>query len=189
MRIIDWILSLFKPTPLPVPPTPPTPVPEPVPPPAPVPQPTPVPTTAEAFLAAHNTYRAARGKEPLTLHPLLIKAAEAHAEWMRQHGMRHTGFPGWLSDAGYAYSNCGENIGWNYHTPEAMTNGWMSDIGHRMNVLGDYSHAGFAVVNEYWCGIYASPRAAGAPAVAQSDSVPDELQLALSRYAEWQGEA
>lgn len=140
MGIIQWIINIWNPPA----PTPPTPVPTPI-------------DVIAGLLAEHNRYRAANDMPPLAIDPLLTKAAQNHAMWMSQHGMRHTGFPGWISDTGYKYSACGENIAWNYHTPVACTKAWMSDRGHKANVLGNYQHVGFGVVNDYWCADYASP--------------------------------
>ena len=40
-----------------------------------------------------------------------------------------------ITDAGYDYNFCGDNIAAGYATPSAVVNGWMDSPGHRRNIL------------------------------------------------------
>ncbi len=112
------------------------------------------------LLILHNNERANRGLPPLAINPLLSQAAHKHAEWMDDHNrLSHTGFPRRLIDAGYVYSNCGENIAWNYTDEESCMQAWMGSSGHRRNVLGRFTEIGFAHVGSYWCACYGRPAA------------------------------
>jgi len=63
-----------------------------------------------------------------------------------------------ITDAGYIYQACGENIAAGYATPEAVVDGWMNSDGHRANILDpDYCDigVGYAAVDgsqyyHYW---------------------------------------
>lgn len=144
----DWLAGLVgrnrtvKPTPLPGPvPTPP--------PPAPVPMPAPDGSDIIASLvAAHNIARQARGMAPLTASPALTLSAGRHAAFMAQHGtLAHEGIGDgspWtrMHDAGYSYSSAGENIAEGQADVASVMAAWMSDIPHRMNIMGQYHELG-----------------------------------------------
>lgn len=153
MSLVDWLLDFFWPKPKPEP--------------KPEPKPDPVPPVLKELLDAHNAYRATKGLPPLALNSKLNQAAQKHAEWMVSHGLRHTGFPGRLRDVNYAYSNCGENIAWNYKSAQACTQAWINSMGHRRNILGNFTEVGFGVSGAYWCGIYAKPATGQEEAGAQ----------------------
>lgn len=54
----------------------------------------------------------------------------------------------WFGDVGYNYSDAGENLAKNFHTPEAITTAWLGSPEHRANILGvNYSDVGFATVD------------------------------------------
>ncbi len=63
-----------------------------------------------------------------------------------------------ITDAGYNYQACGENIAAGYATPAAVVDGWMNSDGHRANILDpDYCDigVGYAAVDgsqyyHYW---------------------------------------
>lgn len=67
-----------------------------------------------------------------------------------------------MEAAGYQYSNAGENIAWNQRSVEEVTNAWMSDAGHRANVLGNFKNVGFGKTQRwdgsiYWGADFGSP--------------------------------
>jgi uncharacterized protein YkwD len=45
----------------------------------------------------------------------------------------------------------GENIAWNYPTPESVMQGWLESPGHRANIeRSSYTVIGVGIVNGYW---------------------------------------
>jgi len=88
-----------------------------------------------------NQERAAENLHPLAWDSLLHDAARAHSDDMAQNNyFSHTGLdgrtaPDRIEDAGYPWSETGENIGAGYSTPQAAVNGWMNSAGHRQNIL------------------------------------------------------
>lgn len=141
----------------------------------PEPEPVPVPPTPKypdfvtKLLAGHNEYRAKNGLKPLVLSKKLCQVAQLHSDWMTTNGLWHTGFPKRLTKLYYNYSNCGENIAWNYKTPEDCTNAWIRSLGHRANILGKFTEVGFGYADAYWCADYATP----------SNSTDDNLAVTL----------
>lgn len=54
----------------------------------------------------------------------------------------------WFADAGYSYSEAGENLAKNFYTAEAVSGAWMNSAEHRANILNpDYTEVGFAVAS------------------------------------------
>lgn len=39
----------------------------------------------------------------------------------------------------------GENVAYNYNTPEAVLKAWLASAGHKHNIEGDYTHFGIAI--------------------------------------------
>jgi uncharacterized protein YkwD len=39
----------------------------------------------------------------------------------------------------------GENIAYNYSTPEAAVNAWLNSPGHKENIVGNYTHFGISI--------------------------------------------
>jgi uncharacterized protein YkwD len=116
--------------------------------------PTPAIDTAKAesdLIKAHNDIRASNFKPPLTMNPLLMQAAAAHSQDMADHTfMSHRGSD-WASPftrinrTGYKWRAAGENVAAGQGTVESVMKAWMSDIGHRSNVLGSYKDIGVSV--------------------------------------------
>lgn len=50
-----------------------------------------------------------------------------------------------ISDAGYEYSNLGENLAYGYSTEVALVEGWMKSSEHKDNILGDYEDSGVCI--------------------------------------------
>jgi uncharacterized protein YkwD len=105
------------------------------------------------LIAAHNTIRSANGVPPLTQNLQLQAASDAHAIDMAVHTfMSHKGSD-WSSPysrmkkAGYVVkSTAGENVAMGQADVQVVMRAWMSDIGHRRNVLNkSYKDIGAAV--------------------------------------------
>lgn len=96
---------------------------------------------ARALFRLLNEERRKHGLAPLTLNGALTRAAQAHAEDMRDNGvLTHTGRGGRspsarVSAAGYAFATMGENIAYGYRTPEDVMKAWMNSSGHRAAIL------------------------------------------------------
>jgi uncharacterized protein YkwD len=158
--IRDWLANLagrnrpVKPIPLPGP--------APKPAPAPGPAPDGQDTIDAAMLAAHNSARQARGLAPLAWSAALALSAGKHAAYMARHWtLSHEGIGDgdpWsrMHDAGYMYSRAGENIAAGQADVGAVMAAWMSDIPHRMNIMGQYHEMGAGMTRAddgtpYWC--------------------------------------
>jgi hypothetical protein len=135
------------------------------------------------------------------LHPLrynqeLTVAARRHSKDMGDRNyFSHTTpkpeeikFNERITDAGYNYQKCGENIAAGLATPEAVVDGWMNSEGHRKNILdSDYCDigVGYAAVNgsdfyHYWtqdfgrrAGVTQCPEPVAAPPATETPVLSD----------------
>lgn len=123
---------------------------------------------ADAVLALVNVERANAGLAPLTQNVLLVNAARRHSQDMANHGfMNHTGsdqsrFSERITDAGYSWTSCQENIAWNYPSAAIVMAAWMGSAGHRANILNPNSqHMGIScfrsVHGYYWTQAFGRP--------------------------------
>jgi hypothetical protein len=113
-----------------------------------------------------NAEREVQGLHPLSFSEELTLAARRHSQDMGERNFfSHTTpepdaveFQDRITDAGYDYRDCGENIAAGYATPAAVVAGWMNSDGHRRNILDpDYCDigVGYATVSgsdyfHYW---------------------------------------
>ena len=110
--------------------------------------------TMNQLLADTNQQRMEHNIAPLELDTKLNQAAFLKAKDMfKNQYWAHTSPDGttpwkWFGDAGYNYSDAGENLAKNFRTTDAVTTAWMASSAHRANLLGDeYTQVGFAVVD------------------------------------------
>lgn len=101
-----------------------------------------------------NEERERAGVPTLKLNEKLNQAAKAKAQDMfNKQYWAHTSPDGvppwkWLDDAGYNYSQAGENLAKDYASTEAVMTAWMNSTEHKDNILNaDYEDVGFAVVD------------------------------------------
>jgi uncharacterized protein YkwD len=142
-------------------------------PPEPPPPPPTVSPQAQEVFTRTNAERTSRGLAPLTLHPLLTQAAEAHARDQFSRDcltqLSHTGTDGSspfdrIKRTGVTYSTAAENIACGYGTPAAVVTGWMNSSGHRANILNaNLTHIGISASLDsdgrwYWVQDFATPR-------------------------------
>lgn len=143
-----------------------TPAPRPTPPPAAVP----AGPSAEvvAILNLTNAERASRGVAPLSLHPQLTQAAEAHFADQFSQGclnLSHTGTDGSspfdrIKSTGFNYRAAGENLACGFRTPESVVIGWMNSELHMANVVnGNFTHIGIVAEPDasgrmYWVQVF-----------------------------------
>jgi hypothetical protein len=144
------------PTPPPVGPSPPT---EPVPPPVGPKDPWYAP-----LLALHNQYRAQHCLHPLQPNAMLMRSAGLYAQALASSGRLNHFLNGSnpgsrMSAQGYAWSREGENIAAGQTSPQQVMTDWMSDMGHRQNILGAYQDVGFGMVGNFWVVDFATPLA------------------------------
>lgn len=106
-------------------------------------------TIRTATLCLVNRERLSRGESPLKADNQLQLAAQGHSQDMAagdyfEHDGRGGSTPvSRMRQAGYIFSSrigyaVGENIAWatlGLSTPQAIVAGWMSDAGHRANIL------------------------------------------------------
>lgn len=120
----------------------------------------------QQMLALHNAQRV--GLKPLVINDKLETAANLHAVWMAENNdMTHSGADGSMVDRinaqGYPWSTLGENIAEGYISVESVVQGWMSDYGHRMNILNPaFIQVGFGKAKSsngsiYWCADFGHP--------------------------------
>jgi len=111
-----------------------------------------------------NIERDAEGLPPLSYDPSLASAARGHSEDMGLHNyFSHTGLDGRtacgrMTDAGYNWNYCGENIAAAQPTPEDVIDTWMASPGHRANILNPnfcdigvgYAYVASSTYGHYW---------------------------------------
>lgn len=109
--------------------------------------------TPEGLLVSANQAREKEGFADLKLNEQLNEAAYAKAQDMlKNQYWAHESPAGvqpwkWFADAGYNYSQAGENLARNFTTSNAVTAAWLASSSHRENVLGaTYQDVGFAAV-------------------------------------------
>jgi uncharacterized protein YkwD len=103
--------------------------------------------------------------QPLALEPRLTRAAQLHADDMRDSGrMSHTGSDGSglaerIDRQGYAWGSAGENVAWGHRTPEAVMAGWLGSDGHCANLMHDgFADLGAGESGSFWALVFARPR-------------------------------
>jgi uncharacterized protein YkwD len=111
-----------------------------------------------------NVERAAEGLPPLSYDTSLASAARGHSEDMGlQNYFSHTGLDGRtpcerMTNAGYTWNYCGENIAAGQPTPGDVIDTWMASPGHRANILNPnfcdigvgYVYVASSTYGHYW---------------------------------------
>ncbi len=103
--------------------------------------------------AGTNVARAQNGLGSLTLNSKLSTSAQLKAnDMITKNYWAHVSPDGtqpwyWFAQAGYDYTNAGENLAYGFTNSDAVTTGWMNSAGHRANILGNYQDMGFGIAN------------------------------------------
>jgi uncharacterized protein YkwD len=129
--------------------------------------------TLTQIVDAHNVVRAQAGLPALTLHPLLVAAAQEHAQDMAaRQRLSHEGSDGAtlqqrLARRGYSYERYGENVAAGPAALAEVMEQWRQSAPHWQNILGDFTELGAASAPAadglvYWCIVF------GRPATAES---------------------
>jgi uncharacterized protein YkwD len=110
-----------------------------------------------------NTNKPAVSK--LTWDSKLEIAAQRHADDMYENShFSHTGtdqssFSERISDAGYTWSTCAENIAMGQQTIEEVIEDWKNSQGHCLNMMnGAFVHIAVARKGNYWVMSLAKPQ-------------------------------
>jgi uncharacterized protein YkwD len=106
------------------------------------------------LVALHNKARAAAGLKALRIDAALTSIARGRSKDMLVRDYFSHDIPGGgnvfgiMKDKGYCFRSAGENIGYNYESPDAAAtsaihSAFMGSSGHRANILGkDYDSVG-----------------------------------------------
>lgn len=111
-----------------------------------------------------NEERAKYGLPALAYDSQLTQAAQGHADDMAQNNyFDHTSLDGRspgdrITETGYIWNACGENIAAGYADAASVVNGWMNSDGHRANILASffcdigvgYAYNAAADYDHYW---------------------------------------
>jgi uncharacterized protein YkwD len=101
------------------------------------------PGAAAEMASLTNTERQRAGLAPLTVSPLLMRAAQLHADQMASLGQMAHVLPGArypepedrLAAVGYSWQAYAENVAYGQGSPAAAIGSWMGSAGHRANIL------------------------------------------------------
>jgi uncharacterized protein YkwD len=102
-----------------------------------------------------NEQRAAHGLPPLHASAQLTRSAQGWSDEMVARRMFSHGsnFAGRISDAGYTWTQAGENIATGLPTPRAVVRAWMADPMHCQNILNpSYRDLGVGVNGHHVAG-------------------------------------
>jgi uncharacterized protein YkwD len=111
-------------------------------------------SSEKQLVALHNQARAAAGLKALRIDAALTSIARTRSKDMIVRDYFSHSIPGGgnvfgiMKDKGYCFRSAGENIGYNYETPDsaatsAIHSAFMGSSGHRANILGkDYDSVG-----------------------------------------------
>lgn len=152
-----------------------------------------------------NAARAANGLGALSINGVLNSSAQTKADDMinRNYWSHNTpdGTQPWwfFTNAGYQYTNAGENLAYGFADSNTTVNAWMNSPGHRANILGAFTEVGFGIAsganyqggeNTVVVAHYATPQAPppapvpSAPTQAQPTTLPSETPVETTPAAE-----
>lgn len=98
-----------------------------------------------------NDYRASIGLNALERINHISYKCEEHNEYMIANNVvNHNDFVERsknISDV-LGAKKVGENVAYNYKTPEAAVKAWLDSEGHKENIEGDYTHFGLSVTTD-----------------------------------------
>jgi uncharacterized protein YkwD len=95
-----------------------------------------------------NDYRVSMGLVPLKIDNYISYKSEEHTRYMISNNMAsHNGFTSRSEDlmATLGAKNVGENVAYNYSTPQAVVKAWLNSPTHKENLDGDYTHFGISI--------------------------------------------
>ena len=97
---------------------------------------------------AINNYRVSVGLKTLSQINYISLVSEKHDSLMiATNTVSHDGFVARSEDIMKVLGakNVGENIAYNYNTPEAAVTAWLNSPSHKQNIEGDYTNFGISI--------------------------------------------
>jgi uncharacterized protein YkwD len=95
-----------------------------------------------------NDYRVSKGLNELQQIAYVSVKSEEHDQYMiTKNVVSHDGFVSRSEDIVkmVGAKNVGENIAYNYNTPEAAVTAWLKSASHKENIEGNFTHFGIAI--------------------------------------------
>jgi uncharacterized protein YkwD len=95
-----------------------------------------------------NDYRVSVGLSALEKINYISVQSEDHDEYMITNNVvNHDGFVDRSENIikTQGAKTVGENIAYNYSTPEAAVNAWLNSPSHKENIVGNYTHFGISI--------------------------------------------
>jgi uncharacterized protein YkwD len=95
-----------------------------------------------------NDYRVSVGLNALQQINYISVQSEQHDNYMITNNVvNHDGFVDRSDNIikTQGAKTVGENIAYNYNTPEAAVNAWLNSPGHKENIVGNYTHFGISI--------------------------------------------
>jgi uncharacterized protein YkwD len=95
-----------------------------------------------------NDYRVSIGLTALEQINYVSVKSEEHDQYMiTKNVVSHDGFVSRSEDIVKVVGakNVGENIAYNYNTPEAAVKAWLNSASHKGNIEGNFTHFGIAI--------------------------------------------
>jgi uncharacterized protein YkwD len=106
-------------------------------------------STDETTLANKiNEYRVSVGKNPLIIINHISNKSLEHNEYMITNNVvNHDYFDDRANNLIHVLGavRVGENIAYNFSTPNSAMNAWINSPGHKANLDGDYTHFGVSI--------------------------------------------
>lgn len=98
-----------------------------------------------------NEYRVSIGLNALERVNHISYKCEEHNKYMIQNNVvDHNDFVARSTNMTNVLGakKVGENVAYNYKTPEAAVRAWLDSPGHKENIVGDYTHFGLSVTTD-----------------------------------------
>lgn len=103
------------------------------------------------LLNSINQYRVSSELNSLQRIDYLSIKAQQHNNYMIGNGvMSHDNFGQRVANIKQVLNalTVGENLAYNYSTPQAALNAWLQSPGHKENIEGDYTHFGISITQD-----------------------------------------
>ena len=104
--------------------------------------------TELATMALINEYRVSIGLKPLAIINHISFKSEEHDDYMIANNVvNHNDFVARSENIikVLGAKSVGENIAYNFNTPESVVAAWLNSPAHKENIVGNYTHFGLAI--------------------------------------------
>ena len=105
-------------------------------------------TTELELLDLVNAYRVENGLNALQIIQHISYKSEEHNDYMiATNTVSHDNFSSRKANLEQVVGavRVGENVAYGFSTPQATLNAWIASEGHRVNLLGNYTHFGLSI--------------------------------------------